>query len=283
VALERIAFILDETAERFDALVNPDTVRLRRRSGLRTLPDRPGSIAGAGGSDDVIVATAGGRTEIELDLLFDVELMGSRGPRRGGRRPVSDVRLLSGPLWSLSENRHPSGPPHCRLVWGKHLDVPVVVEAVSERLERFDAAGVPSRSYLSLRLVRTAADTGRSQRRSRAPAPQPISTAQTTPRAPRQGQPGPVFHEVVGRQAGTGGPRPGPPGERIDDLATRYYGDPALWRQLALVNELDDLPWVPPGQVLVVPPIDRLAPARGPGGSGPARAVAPVDRPPEPA
>jgi hypothetical protein len=272
--LERIAFILDDTAERFDALLNPETVRLRRQSGLRSLTDRPGTITGAAGSDDLIVATAGGRTEIELDLLFDVELLGA--PGRGGstRRTVRDVRTLTGPLWSLSENRSPAGPARCRLVWGKHLDVPVVVEAVSERLERFDPSGVPTRSYLSLRLVRTATIPASSHHGPPSPAPPPISTAQATPRAPLAGQPASMFHEVVGRSSGAGEAPSRVRGERIDDLATRYYGNPAYWRHLASVNDLDDLPWVPSGRVLVVPPIDLLsAPvveeARPPGPIGP--------------
>jgi hypothetical protein len=268
--LERIAFVVDDTAERFDALLNPETVRLRRQSGLRTLADRPGTITGAAGSDDLLVSTAGGRTEIELDLLFDVELMPAPRTGRSPRRTVRDVRTLTGPLWSLSENRSPPGPVRCRLVWGKHLDVPVVVEAVSERLERFDPSGVPTRSYLSLRLVRTAAAPSATAGGSRNPAPPPISTAQATPRAPLADQPASMFHEVVGRSGPASEEAPDARGERIDDLATRYYGNPAYWRLLASVNDLDDLPWVPTGRVLVVPPAELLA--------------APVDddRPPDP-
>ena len=50
--MERVTFLLEETGERVSALLNPETVALARRSGLRTLANRPGTITGAPTSDD---------------------------------------------------------------------------------------------------------------------------------------------------------------------------------------------------------------------------------------
>lgn len=277
--MERIAVIVEETGARTSALLNPESIRLRRQSGLRTLTSQPGSIVGAVRSDDALVATSGGRTEIELDLLFDVDLLppavpavdpSSIDPDNPGQLrhlvPESqDVRTLTSPLWALSENRATTagGPPTCLVVWGKHLKFSAVVEAVTERLERFDAVGIPRRSFLSLRLLRTGEHTPIEP--SSKPLPPPISSSQTTPQAPIDDAPGTLYHEVVG--AGDGPlfdddgelMESGHRGERLDEIAMSYYGDPAYWRHLAAVNDLDDLPWVPQGRVLIIPPIDVLA------------------------
>lgn len=244
--LERIAFLVEETGQRISALLNPETIRMRRQSGLRTLDDRPGTITGAGGSDDLVIATSGGRTEMELDLLFDVELL----PANPDELAIVDVRSLTGPLWSLTENGSRSaGPTPCRVVWGKHLNVNVLVESVSERLERFDPSGIPRRSYLSLRLLRTTEPEPTTAPAVAAPPP-PISTAEATPRAPFIDAPDSTFHEVLGSPGG---------GERLDQLAARYYGNPEYWRHLAAVNTVENPPWVSPGRILVIPSLAMLS------------------------
>ena len=44
--------------------------------------------------------------------------------------------------------------------------------------------------------------------------------------------------------------------ERLDQIATRYYGHPALWRVLALYNNLADPLTLDPDLVLRIPPLD---------------------------
>jgi hypothetical protein len=246
---DRVAFLLEDTGERISALLNPASVRVRRRAGLRTLDERPGTIAGAGGTDDVLVATGGGRTEIELQLLFDIGLVAA-----DPNRVVSDVRELTGPLWRLSENGSQVGSvPALRMVWGMCWNVCAVVDAVSERLERFGADGAPSRSLLTMRLVRTA-EPDITARRPATQAAMTLSTStmDVTPRAPFTDVPHGTYHEVLGGDDGEG--------ERLDLLAAQHYGDARYWRAIAAVNGLTDgLPWVTPGRVLVMPPIDVLA------------------------
>src|SRR4051794_14316444 len=103
--MERVAFIVDDSDTRIDCLLNPETVVIRREAGVRReLPTGP--IAGAG-LDDPLIVTGGGRTELELDLLFDTGIAGA---------PDGDVRDLSGAIWRLSER---SRDPVVRFVWGK--------------------------------------------------------------------------------------------------------------------------------------------------------------------
>lgn len=152
--MERVAFLIEATNQRLGCLLNPESLTLRRQAGIVPRRSATGQLTGAGLADDPLLFTGGGRTELELDLLFDVALAGSS-------IASEDVRDLTGPLWRLAENSagdDPAGrnsPPRVRFIWGKAWNIPGVVVAVAERLEHFTAAGVPRRSWLRLRLLRS--------------------------------------------------------------------------------------------------------------------------------
>jgi nucleoid-associated protein YgaU len=55
-------------------------------------------------------------------------------------------------------------------------------------------------------------------------------------------------HQVVGG----GSDAPGS-GERLEDIAFLYYGDPAAWRQIAEANDIVDPSNVAPGTALRIP------------------------------
>jgi hypothetical protein len=59
-------------------------------------------------------------------------------------------------------------------------------------------------------------------------------------------------HQILGEGGRAG--KQGAPGERMDELASRYFGDPSLWRLLAMANGITDPMNVPAGTVLKVPP-----------------------------
>jgi hypothetical protein len=71
-------------------------------------------------------------------------------------------------------------------------------------------------------------------------------------------------HELVGAPASEAEPPPGV-GERLDEVAARYYGNPAYWRLLAALNGLADPLRVPAGTLLRLPPLSALL--GGAGGS----------------
>jgi hypothetical protein len=58
-----------------------------------------------------------------------------------------------------------------------------------------------------------------------------------------------TLHQVLGG----GSDEPGS-GERLEDLAFLYYGDPSLWRLIAEANDIVDPSSVIPGTVLRIPP-----------------------------
>ena len=246
--MERVAFLVDDTGERIDCLLNPETFEVNRLAGVRTQGSAGGHLVGAGLADDPLLFTGGGRTTVVLDLLFDVDLVEAQV------RPT-DVRALTRRLWMLAENSAEEQgavrPPLVRLVWGKTWNVPGVIVAVAERFDAFAADGTPRRSWLRMKLARVT-ESAAAARESfeaelvRAQAQQ--ATAATLP-----GQAGPSGATAV-EAVGDGRVEPGYTGVRFDLLATDGLGSPFLWRQLAAYNDVANPLQVPPGTVLAVPP-----------------------------
>jgi len=59
---------------------------------------------------------------------------------------------------------------------------------------------------------------------------------------------------------GAGGAPGQPPvaGQRLDELAQQYYGDPSLWRLVASLNGIADPMQIPAGTVLRLPSASAL-------------------------
>lgn len=237
--MERVAFLIARTGQRVSCHLNPEDLVVRRAAGLAPRRrgagflaggegDRPGAVTGG---DDALLATGGGRTELDVAVLFDVDLL------EPAVRPA-DVRTLTGPLWGLCENaRQPDGsygPTPARFIWGKAWNVPVMVAAAAERLERFTATGVPRRSWLRLTLVRL-------ERGAEEPLPAGAGGL-------AEGDVDAEGARVV--EVASGGEVPG----RLDVVAAAWLGDAGRWRELAEYNGIDDPNALAPGQVVRVPP-----------------------------
>src|SRR5262245_17282369 len=227
--MERVAFLVEPGGQQISCLLNPEGLTIRRAAGLAPSRAQGGAIAGRGLADDALLFTGGGATELEVDLLFDLDLLSSTTP------PL-DVRDLTGPLWRLSENISPEGsygaPPTVRFIWGKAWNMPAVVTAAAERFERFTPEGIPRRSWLRLRLERVPDESQ---------APVPLTPPDAPPVAPDLLDPDPAPLDQPGRTHTTlGGGEPDAPTERVDEIARRYYGDASLWRLIAVANDLPD-------------------------------------------
>lgn len=276
--MERIAFLIEDTGERLGALLNPDTLVMRRVAGVRPRSSISGPLSGAGLTDDPLLYTGGGRTELELELLFDVSVAGSSLTTR-------NVRELTGPLWELAENRMGVGqggygqPRLVRFVWGKTWNVLGTVTAVAERLEQFNAEGSPQRSWMHMRLVRVSEPISPS-----ADGGQPLPDLPFLPEdlsdldSDSMCEDATQIHEVIcggedqteavvegeaGIDEGTEGTIEGDgeiqlgrgAGERLEEIAVRYYGEnnAHLWRLIAACNDIADPTHVPCGTLLRIP------------------------------
>lgn len=248
--MERVAFMIEATGERLRCMLNPESVVMRRRSGLVTRRTLADASAGAAWSDDALVNTGGGLTVLELDLLFDVTLAS------GSSIASDDVRRMTRPIWNLAEAAGGSaggGVPTMRLVWGKSWNVRGVVSALAERLEQFSSAGVPGRSWLRVRMIRTAEAPAGAQLRTGGYGS--VDRPAAVPTALRNRS---QVHEVIGTAMPDGSSR----GERLDAIACRYYGAPRYWRELAQRNNLDGPSHLRVGTKLQIPSLDEIEGAR---------------------
>ena len=186
--MERVAFLIEEGGEQLDCLLNPETLVMRRLAGLQPRRAASGTLTGRGLTDDPMLFTGGGRTELTLDLLFDVTLAGLS-------TPTDDVRSRTRPLWDLAENRSTGSsqrrPSRVRLIWGKSWNIPCVVLAVAERLEYFTEGGTPRRSWLRLRLLRV--EDERRDRTERIPSTASLPSEERVLAAPQAGA-----HSIIG-------------------------------------------------------------------------------------
>jgi hypothetical protein len=166
------------------------------------------------------------------------------------------VRDLTQPLWRLAENSVVEGgfgrPPRVRLVWGKRLNEPGVVASIAERLEHFTASGAPRRSWLRMRLLRVDEASSDATQAPLVPA-SGLTAEQVAERLPPESF---EAHEVLGAGGAPG--QPPVAGQRLDELAHQYYGDPSLWRLVAALNGIADPLQVPSGTVLRLPSATAL-------------------------
>jgi hypothetical protein len=257
--MERVAFLLERSGERISCLLNPENLEARRSAGVRTRLAGGGFLTGVARSEDPLIATGGGVTEYDLNLLFDVEVAREGRPSKApedGQGPAADddVRALTRPIWDLTENAVAAdgfaAPPTVRFIWGKSWNIPGVVLHVSERLERFNADGAPRRSWLSLRLRRVEDSEPR-------PAPSRPVTPQFEPPSDLDGGSVDQF-PAVEMPVDTDGL----PLKRFDQIADDGYGDPTLWADVAAYNGVDDPLNVPEGTTIVLPSLAILLEVR---------------------
>lgn len=241
--MERVAFLIEETNERLSCLLNPENVVMRRTAGVKPRETEGGQINAAGLDDAPLVSTGGGRTEIEMDLLFDIELAGSS-------IRTQDVRDLTRPFWDMTRTStsRTGQLPIVRFIWGKYWNIPGVVVSVAERLEDFMPNGAARRSWLRLKMVRVEENAfalATAARSAAAPIPPDFFnhngvTEALSNAASSVTEEEARYHEVLA-------------GDRLDTLAMLYYKDPKYWRMLARVNNIRDPNRLTPGTVLLVP------------------------------
>ena len=255
--MDRAAFLIESTNERIRCLLNPDSVLIRRTAGVRPARSATGHLTGTGLVDDPLLYTGGGRTELQLDLLFDVEIAGSS-------ITTTDVRDLTAPLWNLAESASGQGsadntygtsyggPPIVRFVWGKSWNIPGVVSDIAERLEQFTAEGVPQRSWLRMRLLRVSEPESPPPERGILIPGEIVDAAQQVAAQDEEADLEEIrTHEVLGGSSEGDATQ----GERLDEIAARYYGDPSLWRLIATFNNVSDPDHLTPGTILRIPPL----------------------------
>ncbi len=241
--MERVAFLIESNKQRIGCLLNPEDLVIRRRAGVSERQSAGGIVTGADLFDDQLLYSGGGSTSLILNLLFDVNLPGSS-------INTDDVRELTHPIWMLSENA-PSKktaqygrPPLFRLFWGKTLNIPGVVTAIAERLEYFSATGVPKRSWLRLKMQRVIETPS-----IKANAPNTVLGSEQFTGSATESSVLNGAHAVLSD---------GESSERLDSIASRFYGNPSLWRELASINNIPNPADIAPGKVIDLPSVSDI-------------------------
>ncbi len=241
--MERIAFLLESSGQRLSALLNPNTLVVRRRAGVR--PRRA-----AGGQ---LGSLHRDRDPRAVDDLFHAVLPSADG---GGSCNTVPGGTDAGSSRLVAEDGY-GKPPLIRFLWGKAWNIRGLIAALAERLEEFSADGAAQRSWMRMRLLRV------NEPGWTPPVPRPFEELPpaSSPVSP-EGIVVPPESVLVYQTKGSGeksaGGETGGAGERLDQIAAKTYGDPALWRLVASFNNLDDPASVPPGTVLQLPPPSAL-------------------------
>lgn len=114
-------------------------------------------------------------------------------------------------------------PPECKFQWGSFLSFTGVITNISENFILFNSDGTPLRVWVSVTFSEIAAKIQGQN-----------PTTRTEPRKVW------VVQE----------------GETLSWIAYQEYGDPAQWRHIAEVNDIDNPTSLQPGQKLKLTPID---------------------------
>ncbi len=241
--MERVTLLVDDSNEILSCLLNPETVVMRRTTGVRPRESLSGLINTDRSGDHPLLFTGAGTTTIDLDLVFDVSIPGSSIISQ-------NVRDLTQPIWNLAENHQRSDrlyrPALCRFIWGKSWNIPGVISAIAEKLESFSPQGIPRRSWLRLRLIRM--------------QQQPTSSLLENEMWPTEAYqtPGSLIDEfslpetsglpqenAFPGMSNTQSELPDNAYERIDLSAFHLTGDPCQWRNIAAqYNLTDPLEWL---------------------------------------
>lgn len=224
MALEKATITNTVTGERIPVLFNPEEYTVSRDVTWAQAPI-PGLSA------PLLQFVHGGLQTLDMELLVDT-YEEHRDGSRSLNRPRSDVRALTTKLVDLMTiDASTHAPPVLLFTWAS-LSFTCVLARATQRFLMFLPDGTPVRARLQVSFTefRNVELEAKEIKRE---------TADFSKR------------RVVGQ------------GESLSAIAADAYGDPALWRPIALRNDLDDVRELPPGLALLIPPLPFRDPDTG--------------------
>jgi hypothetical protein len=198
-------------------LFNPETISVGRRNNWAADP-MPGKGV------PKLRYTGADSGWMRLDLVFDTTSDGTPVTKYTGK--ILGLMEVDKNLPGSNESTNNARPPTVTFHWGDLHSFKSVVRDLAVTFTYFSSSGVPLRAQMRLEL--------RQYDESLAFGPQ----------NPTSGTPQP--HRVHRVQ----------PGETLDRISARYYGDSTRWRMLARTNGIEDPLAIRPGSLLSVPRLD---------------------------
>lgn len=211
------AFLEIEGGARVPCLYNPETVSVGRRNSWVSNP-----MPGKGVPTLRYAGAAGGW--MRLDLVFDTTTEGTPVTNHTGK--ILALMEIDPNLPGTDETTNNARPPTVTFHWGDLHSFVAVVADLRLTFSYFSSSGVPLRAQMQLEL--------RQYERSEAFGPQNPTSG--TPKPSR-------VHRVQ-------------PGETLDRISARYYGDATRWRMLASANLVEDPLALRPGSLIDIPRLE---------------------------
>lgn len=203
-----------ETGTRIPCMFNPSELQVTRSSSWSANP-----VPGRGAPR--LEYVGGGSGSMSLSLFFDTTADGTAVTRHTGKL----LKLLD-PDPSLPGADERSGnvrPPWVRFHWGDLHSFKAVVASLDITFTYFASSGTPLRARASMSLTQYEPDDA------------------FGPQNPTSGTPDPGrVHQVQ-------------PGETLDRVAAKHYGDATRWREIAAANGIEDPLALRPGALLDIP------------------------------
>ena len=163
----------------------------------------------------------GNASSLKMELFFDTYEKGS------------DVRDITNKIWqlmavdeSLTDRTTKKGrPPQCQFVWGQMKSFKAVLTSISQKFTMFTSGGKPVRATVNVTFEEA-------EKPGKYPLQNPTSG----------GSPG--YKTRVVKE-----------GDALELIAHEEYGDAALWRYIADINNIDNPKALNPGQILSIAPL----------------------------
>ncbi len=224
MSLEHATLTNLDTGTRVEVLFNPDQYTLSKDNNFA-------QAAVPGLSSPLLQFVHGNLRTLDLELFFDT----LEEHRRGGRRlnPArSDVRRLTRQVVDLlAINPATHAPPVVLFAWGGLTFTGVLAKA-TQHFTMFLETGVPVRARLQVTFNEWK------------------SGLQEAQEVKRQTNDHTRVHPVG-------------QGETLSSVAAALYGDPGMWRPIALANQLLEPRRLPVGLQLEIPPLPYRSPTTG--------------------
>jgi len=212
------AFLEIEGGQRVPCLFNPNEITVGRRNNWAAEP-----MPGKGVSRLRYSGAQSGWMRVEL--FFDTTADGTAVTKHTGA--ILKLMDVDSSLPGSDETTHNVRPPFVTFHWGDLHSFKAVLTDLQLVFTYFSATGVPLRARMNLVM----------QQYEESQAFGPQNPTSGTPRPHR-------VHRVQ-------------PGETLDRIAARYYGDSTRWRSLAAANSIEDPMGIRPGALLSVPRNER--------------------------
>ncbi|GAB6897078.1 CIS tube protein [Kineosporia succinea] len=208
------AYFKPETGANIPCLFNPSELAISRTNQWRS--------AARTGRDVPTLEYAGAESgTMSFEVFFDTTDTGETvTTHTGALIGLMDVNTgLPGSDQATGRLR----PPTVSFHWGSFKSFEAVVTSLDVKLVHFSSTGVPLRARVQVELLQYRKDTA------------------FGPQNPTSGTPWPhTVHQVS-------------PGETLDRIAARYYGDATAWRLIAEANNIHDPLAVRVGATLAIP------------------------------